>query len=127
MNRILAIIITFGLLPFVGAARQAQATAAFQSTTHDFGTVTGGGAPVSHFFEIENTGDSPLVIISAVPSCDCVSAIYTADPIAPGEKSVIKVTYSPEARPGPFRRLVRITTNSAKNPKATLTVSGRVE
>ena len=44
----------------------------------------------------------------------------------PGGKGVIKVTYLPKGRPGEFEKTVKVRTNSKKNKKVVLKISGVV-
>jgi len=78
---------------------------------HDFGTIKEANGPVSCEFEFTNSGDEPLIIISAKATCGCTVPSYPKKPLVPGEKSKIKVTYNPAGRPGEFHKEVRIKTN----------------
>ena len=93
---------------------------------HDFGTVKEEGGPVTTEFAFVNTGDTPLVIISATASCGCTHPKYPTDPIKPGGKGVIKVTYLPKGRPGEFNKSIKVRTNAKNAKKVTLKISGVV-
>lgn len=92
----------------------------------EFGTVHENGGPVSHEFEFVNTGTAPLVIISANASCGCTRPSYPQEPVKPGKKGKIKVTYLPQGRPGTFEKNVKVRTNDPKNKRITLTIRGNV-
>lgn len=98
----------------------------FVDKVYDFGMVAENGGPVSHEFEFTNTGDAPLLIISATAQCGCTRPTYSTDPIAPGKKGKIKVTYLPQGRPGEFQKTVRVRTN-IDNKKITLKIKGTVK
>lgn len=100
----------------------------FAEKDYNFGLVPENGGPVTHFFEFTNTGDAPLVIISATASCGCTRPSYPTEPIAPGKKGKIKVTYLPEGRPGEFVRMVKVRTNveSKAAKKINLKITGTV-
>ena len=69
------------------AAFAAAPVISFDSTTYDFGNIKEAAGPVSHDFVITNTGDAPLIIISATTSCGCTTPEIPKEPIKPGEKS----------------------------------------
>lgn len=92
----------------------------------DFGYIKEEGGPVRHEFEFINTGDQPLVIISATASCGCTRPKYPTEPIRPGKKGKITVTYLPQGRPGEFDKAVKVKTNCKKSKKFTLKISGTV-
>ncbi len=97
----------------------------FLETTHDFGIIREADGPVTYEFEFQNTGDKPLVIISAKAGCGCTTPKFPKEPIRPGEKEKIKITYNPAGRPGEFNKDIKIRTN-AKGKKPILTISGCV-
>lgn len=104
----------------------AESLITFTSKTHVFGNVKENGGPVTAKFEFVNDGDTPLVIISANATCGCTRPKYPTDPVKPGGKGVIKVTYLPKGRPGEFEKTVKVRTNSKKNKKVVLKISGVV-
>ena len=96
----------------------------FETKSHDFGTIKEADGAVSCTFDFQNTGDEPLVLLDVRTSCGCTTPSYPRDPIAPGVKSKIKVSYNPAGRPGEFERTVKIFTNAKK--RITLKLSGIV-
>ncbi|MDE6449059.1 MAG: DUF1573 domain-containing protein [Muribaculaceae bacterium] len=98
----------------------------FVNTSHDFGNIKEEGDPVSYEFEFTNTGDEPLVIVSASASCGCTRPEFPKKPIKPGKTGVIKVTYLPKGRPGEFTKTVRVRTNAKRPKKVNLKISGVV-
>jgi hypothetical protein len=55
------------------------------------------GEVIKATFIIENTGEYPLVISDATPSCSCTVSDFTKDPIPPGEKGFVKASVNTEA------------------------------
>lgn len=98
----------------------------FTEKTYNFGFIPESGGPVTHFFEFTNTGDAPLVIISATASCGCTRPTYPTEPIAAGKKGKIKVTYLPEGRPGEFDKVIKVRTNVKDSKKISLRIQGTV-
>ena len=99
------------LVPAI-AALAAGPQIKFDDRSHDFGTIGAEGGPVTHVFHFTNTGDEPLIIISANASCGCTRPEYTTAPVKPGGKGKIKVTFLPSGQPlGEFGKSVRVRTN----------------
>lgn len=67
--------------------------------------------PTTATFELTNTGDGPLIIQEAKPSCGCTVADYPRRPIEPGETVEIKAQYNARTL-GNFRKTVTVTTNT---------------
>ena len=91
----------------------AQAEIKFDKTTHDFGTFSENSPVVSCTFTFSNVGNAPLVIHQAVASCGCTVPDYTKEPILPGQKGTIKVTYNGTGKyPGHFKKSITLRTNA---------------
>lgn len=106
--------IVFSTLLFVCGilAASAQAEIKFDKLTHNFGKFSESSPVVTCTFTFTNTGDKPLVINQAVASCGCTVPEYTKDPIQPGQKGTIKVTYNGTGKfPGHFKKSITIRTN----------------
>ena len=79
---------------------------------------------VSCTFTFTNIGDAPLVIHQAVASCGCTVPEYTKEPIMPGKKGTIKVTYNGTGKyPGHFKKSITLRTN-AKTEMVRLYIEG---
>lgn len=64
-------------------------------------------------FRFTNTGTAPLIINQAFASCGCTVPDYTKDPIQPGEKGSIDITYNGSGiLPGRFTKTVTIRSNA---------------
>lgn len=106
------------------ASPAGKAKIEFDSKSHDFGTIGAEGGPVSHTFTFTNTGTAPLIVVSATASCGCTKPEYTTEPVKPGKKGKIKVTYLPSGQPlGEFGKTVRVRTNAGGRREA-LQISG---
>ena len=92
---------------------QKQADIKFDKLMHDFGKFSEKEPVVSCVFSFTNTGDAPLVINQAMPSCGCTVPEFTKQPIQPGEKGEIKVTYNGQGKfPGHFKKSITVRTNA---------------
>ena len=109
------------------AFASAQAEIKFDKLTHDFGNFSESTPVVSCTFVFTNTGDKPLVINQAVASCGCTVPEYTKDPVKPGEKGEIKVTYNGTGTfPGHFKKSITVRTNG-KVEMTRLYIEGTME
>ena len=119
MKRIISIftLILMSAVAFNIMAAGKGAEMTFNEKTHDFGTIKEANGPVTHTFEFTNTGGEPLVIINVNASCGCTRPEYPKEPIMPGKKGKVKVTFNPAGRPGEFSKEVKIRTNGDKRPR----------
>ncbi len=96
----------------VAAAR--KPTMEFADTSHDFGTIQQDEI-VSYEFSFANNGKTPLLISGASGSCGCTVPVYPHDPIPPGGKGVMKVTFNSASKEGPQNKTVTINTNTLRS------------
>ncbi len=80
-----------------------------KETIYDFGKIPQ-GKPVYHYFEIVNTGATPLKLDNVQASCGCTTPEWSHDEIAAGGTSQIKVGYN-SANEGPFEKYITVTYN----------------
>lgn len=123
MKRIFSIfaLVLISVLTFNIVAAEKGAVMTFAEKTHDFGAIKEADGPVTHVFEFTNTGSEPLVIINVNASCGCTRPEYPKEPVMPGKKGKIKVTFNPAGRPGEFSKEVKIRTNGSKRPVLRIT------
>ena len=91
--------------------------------THDFGNIPQ-NKPVTVAFELENTGNAPLLIQKVEASCGCTTADYQKAPIMPGQKAKVGATFDAKAL-GKFSKSLTVTLNDGNQPY-TLRFSGTV-
>ena len=105
---------------------QRKADIKFNQTKYNLGTFSESDPVVSGEFIFTNIGDAPLVIHQAVASCGCTVPEYTKEPILPGEKGTIKVTYNGAGKyPGHFKKSITIRSN-AKTEMTRLYIEGNM-
>ena len=121
MKRIILLIIT----AFLHQALAAQESLRFEPSEWNFGTILETDGRVSHTFTGENVGDTPLVILDVVTTCGCTAPTFSKQPILPGGKTSITVTYDPANRPGAFDKELWVYSSEGKRV-ATLRVRGNV-
>lgn len=90
----------------------AQAEIKFDKLTNNFGNFDESNPVQKATFTFTNIGDKPLVINQAIASCGCTVPNYTKQPIMPGQKGTISVTYNGKGKfPGHFKKTITVRTN----------------
>lgn len=127
MKRIIFILMAaFMAIGIVSAQADKKAVISVEESTYDFGTIKEADGKVSHTFIVNNEGNAPLVMTRVIASCGCTTPEWTKEPIAPGKKGEVKVTYNPEGRPGMFAKTISVYSNGKKGSYI-LTIRGKVE
>lgn len=121
---VLSVVIGFFSMLAVNA-QHAKPTIKFDKTIHDFGVVQEDKGTVNVVFEFTNAGGQPLVVHNVQASCGCTTPEWSRNPIPPGGKGTVKVTFDPKNRPGNFNKMVTISSNS-QNANVVLRVTGNV-
>ena len=118
-------LMVFAMPMLLDAKSKGVAKIEFNDYSYDFGIVQEKNGMVSHEFEFTNVGDGNLIIIEATATCGCTRPEYPKNPIAPGKKGKIKVTYNPIGRQGAIDRVVTVKTNGSPK-KVRLKLKGNV-
>jgi hypothetical protein len=101
----------------------AEDVLALKETEFDFGKIPQ-GKPVTHIFEVSNTGKDSLHIQNVQASCGCTTPEWDRDKVqAPGEKTKITVGYN-AASEGPFTKQITITYNGSQTKQ--IVIKGEV-
>lgn len=85
--------------------------AEFNKIDHDFGTVSE-GKKVSYTYKIKNTGQAPLIIQSAQPSCGCTVPTWTQEPIPVGGTGAVTAEFDTNGKPGINNKTITVTANT---------------
>ena len=111
MKKVLSItLMLFACLTY--AAAQQQAEIKFDKVSIDLGTFSESNPVQEAVFTFTNVGQAPLIINQAVASCGWAVPSYTKEPIKPGQKGQIKVTYNGKGKfPGHFKKSITVRTN----------------
>jgi len=120
---ILGVFIAFLSFNFTNVTEKYGARFAWAVDSHDFGKIPK-DQPVTAKFSFENTGDQPLMILSAIGSCGCTVADFTKGEILPGEKGEVTATYN-AAKAGVFNKTITVNANTGEST-IVLTVKGEV-
>ena len=81
----------------------------------NFGKIKEMDGKVSHTFILCNRSKSLITIENVATGCSCVSFEYSKEPIKPGDKRQLVVTYNPAYRPGFFSKEIVILSNKRQN------------
>jgi len=93
------------------------AALAFETKDFDFGTIKEGDV-VEHTFAFRNTGEVPLIISNAQPSCGCTVPDWTKDPIPVGGTGYVKAKFDSNGKPNLQQKTITVTANTF--PKQTV-------
>lgn len=121
---LLSFLMVFGVFCAYAQNETKAADIKFESTIHDFGEVPTSDPVVKCSFEFTNVGTAPLVINQAIASCGCTVPSYTKQPIKPGEKGKIEVTFNGTGRPADYFKKSIIVRSNAKDVR--LYIKGRL-
>jgi len=99
-------------------------TCTWDVTDYDFGKSIIQLKPGSATFNVTNAGKEPLTIALVQPSCGCTSPKYTKEPIKPGEKGEVVLTYDAKIS-GTFSKSAVVKMNDGQ--KYVLTIRGEVQ
>lgn len=97
------------------ASNQPLTTVALSESNFNFGNIKKGDK-VNHVYEITNTGKNPLVISEVKPGCGCTAPEFTKDPILPGEKGKITLSFDSSSFDGAVQKYADVFVNVEKSP-----------
>lgn len=83
----------------------------FERTDHDFGTIAE-GQKVSYTYKVTNTGEAPLIIQNAQPSCGCTVPTWSKDPIPVGGSGFVTAEFDSNGKPGIANKTITVTANT---------------
>lgn len=111
---------TLAYAAYLAAAAQVQ----WLDQTHDFGAFGEDVGPVTCDFIFTNTGSEAVTVTGARANCGCTEPRYSREPVAPGGRGVISVSYDPSGRPGRFEKFVSVSfSDGSRSPKLKITGS----
>lgn len=116
----LLLCMTFTLLSF-----SQKASIKFDKMSHDFQKIAEDKGNATNVFSFTNVGNSPLVISNVQASCGCTTPTWTKEPIEPGKKGSVTVSYNPQGRPGNFTKSITVFSNAAEE-QVVLMINGEV-
>lgn len=109
----LGFLVAIALMSCASALAQApaenapKATIVFDEYEFDFGEVEQGKA--THTFVFKNQGTAPIVLQNVQTTCGCTAPEWSKEPILPGKKGSVTVTYK---NAGIISRSVTVVSNA---------------
>ncbi len=85
--------------------------AQFQKLEHDFGTINEGQV-VEYTYSFKNTGEAPLIIQNAQPSCGCTAPDWSKEPIPVGGTGYVKAKFDSNGKPNVQNKTITVTANT---------------
>ncbi len=110
----LVIIVSFVASTFNLYSQTTSGTIVFDEKKFDFGNIEEKDGIVSHTFYFRNEGKTPVVIEDIVTGCSCTGHRWSKEPVKPGQKGQITITYDPRYRGGFFSKEIDILSNNHK-------------
>jgi hypothetical protein len=90
-------------------------TILFEERVHNFGTIEEKNGKVTHTFVFQNNDTSPIVIDDVHSSCGCIANVLSKDPVKPGAKGKVMITFNPEYKSGFFSKEILVYSNDRRN------------
>jgi hypothetical protein len=114
MRYIIAIIAMF---VFAGPlwSQTLSSTILFEERVHNFGAIQEKKGKVSHTFVFHNKGTTPITINDIYSGCGCIGQVVSKDPVKPGGKGKVTITFNPEYKSGFFSKEILVYSNNGKN------------
>jgi hypothetical protein len=101
-------------------ARLDASTLAWEKDKISTEVIAGEQTEVKATFPFKNTGDHPVTITGARPSCGCTTAALDKKTYAPGESGQIAVVFHPAERTGMQEKTITVTTDEPNQPPTNL-------
>ena len=126
MKKSTSLIICTGLFCLIVLAVSVSAGPAVEipNPTFDFGR-TLQHVKVTHDFWIKSVGDAPLRIVRVVPGCGCTEAPLLDSVLAPGDSTLLAITFSTKSFRGKITKKPYVLTN-ASGDKVMMTITADV-
>lgn len=96
----------------------------FEESTHEFGEIEQGDK-VNYIFTFTNTGTEPLILTEVVTTCGCTAPSWSREPVLPGEKGEVQITFNSAHKMGRQNKGITILSNAVNSP-ARVTITGNV-
>lgn len=107
------------------AEQKNGAVITWEKKTHDFGNIVQGDK-VEHTFYFTNTGNEPLLITNVQVSCGCTVPKWPRDPIPPGARGELTVSFNSAGKMGKQNKPVTLVSNAVNPEGNTITFTTNV-
>ncbi len=122
---IFSLILMSSVVVFAQQERKVKSNAemAFESLSHDYGSVVY-GADGTYRFSFTNNAEKPIVVTNVKSSCGCTIPSWPKEPIQSGKTGSIVVKYNTKLS-GSFNKTVQVF-STAENSPVKLSIRGKV-
>ncbi len=114
MKRLTALFSTLFVLVQLLQAQELNADIVFEERVFNFGTIEEAKGKVTHTFVFENKGKKPVTISEVNSGCGCIGNVVTKEPVKPGGKGKVTITFDPSYKSGFFSKEVVVFSDSSK-------------
>jgi hypothetical protein len=83
-------------------------TVTFEERVHDFGNILEKNGKATHVFIFHNNGKTPVVLNDIYSGCGCIGRVLSKDPVKPGGKGKVTITFDPEYKSGFFSKEITV-------------------
>ena len=87
----------------------------FAEKSYDFGDIVQ-GERVEYVFELENTGNEPLILTDVKTTCGCTAPEWPREPIESGQKESLKVVFNSAGKVGMQNKVITVMSNAVNSP-----------
>jgi hypothetical protein len=125
---LLVVVLGFAFQAFSQESTEKQSgpVITWEKKTHDFGDIVQGDK-VEQTFYFTNTGNEPLLITNVQVSCGCTTPKgWPRDPIAPGGKGELTVSFNSAGKMGKQSKPVTIISNASNADGGVITFTTNV-
>lgn len=99
----------------------------WEKLSHEFGDIVQ-GQKIEHTFKFTNTGTTALIITNVEVTCGCtVPKGWPRDPILPGNKGEITISFNSSGKIGRQNKVATITSNSIGTTNQVMIVANVLE
>lgn len=87
----------------------------FEEKVYNFGTILEKNGKITHTFVFKNNGKAPVVIDEINSGCGCIGNVVSKEPVKPGEKGKVTITFNPEYKSGFFSKEIIVFSNNGQD------------
>jgi hypothetical protein len=95
-------------------AQELSQSLVFEERVYNFGTIREKEGKISHTFYFRNTGKKPVTIGDINTGCSCIGKKMNNEPVKPGERSALSITFDPSYKSGFFSKEIFIFSENGK-------------
>lgn len=115
IKRHLVVFLIISVLINSSYSQNLSSSVAFEERVYDFGTILEKNGKVAHTFIFQNKGKTPVTITDIYSGCGCIGKVLTKDPVKPGGKGKVIITFDPGYKSGFFSKEIVVFSNNGQD------------